>query len=87
MIITTKQINIFLSFCYLIVLDGLGQRLHLHRLVQLVFMQQVNEVIQRALVEAHFRMQRPHTLENVHAAGFQSPAGEIREIIINSQTL
>lgn len=50
-------------------------------------MQQVNEIIQRALVEAHFRMQRPHTLENVHAAGLQSPAREIREIIINSQTL
>lgn len=40
-------------------------------------------------MEAHFRMQRAHTLENVHAAGLQSPAREDGGIIIIiiSQTL
>lgn len=63
-------------FCYLIVLDGLGQRLHLHSLIQLVFMQQVDEMVQRALVEAHFRMQCAHTLEDIHTTGIQSPTGK-----------
>lgn len=62
------------SLCYLVVLDGLCQGLHLHCFVQLVFVQQVDEIVQRALVEAHFRMQRSHALENVHAAALQSPA-------------
>lgn len=63
-------------FCYLIVLDGLSQRLHLHSLIQLVFMQQVDEIVQRALVEAHFRMQCAHTLEDINTTGIQSPIGE-----------
>lgn len=63
-------------FCYLIVLDGLSQRLNLHSLIQLVFMQQVDEIVQRALVEAHFRMQCAHTLEDIHTTGVQSPIGE-----------
>lgn len=69
----------FFNFCYLIVLNGLRQRLHLHSLVQLVFMQQVNKIIQRALVEAHFRMQGAHTLKNFHATGLQSPERAIRD--------
>lgn len=65
-------------FCYLVVLDGLSQRLHLHSFIQLVFMQQVDEIVQRALVEAHFRMQCAHTLEDIHTTGIQSPMGEER---------
>lgn len=61
------------GFCYLVVLDGLSQGFHLNSLIQLVFMQQVNEIIQRALMEAHFRVECSHALKNLHAAAIQSP--------------
>lgn len=66
-------------FCHLIVLDGLSQRFHLHGFIELIFMQQVNEIIQRALMEAHLRVQGTHALKSVHTTGIQSPktkAGE-----------
>lgn len=39
-------------------------------------MQQVDEIIQRALMEAHFRVQCTHALKNLHVTGIQSPEGE-----------
>lgn len=36
-------------------------------------MQQVDEVIQRALMEAHFGVERTHALENLHTTGVQRP--------------
>lgn len=60
---------------YLIVFDSLGQGFHLNSLIKLVFMQQVYEVIQRALMEAHFRVQCTHALKNLHTASTQSPGG------------
>lgn len=67
-----------LNLCYLIVLDGLCQRFHLNRLIQLVFMQQVNEIIQGALMEAHLWVECPHTLQNLHSARAQSPEGSTK---------
>lgn len=66
-------------FFYLIVLDGLSQRFHLHSLIELIFMQQVNEIIQRALMEAHLRVQGTHALKSVHATGIQSPETKAEE--------
>lgn len=36
-------------------------------------MQQVDEIIQRALMEAHLRVECTHALKNFNAAGIQSP--------------
>lgn len=58
--------------CYLVVLDGLSQRFHLHSLIKLIFMQQVDEIIQRAFMKAHFRVERTHALKNLHTTGVQS---------------
>lgn len=58
---------------HLVVFDGFGERLHLHRLVQLIFMKQIDEEVQRALVNAHLRVQRPHALVHLHPALTQSP--------------
>lgn len=52
----------------LIVFDSLGQRLHVDRLVQLVFVQQVDEEIQGTLMDAHLRVQRADLLVDLHAA-------------------
>lgn len=52
----------------LIVFNGLGQRLHVDRLVQLVFVQQIDEEIQGSLVDAHLRVQRADLLVDLHAA-------------------
>lgn len=61
------------SFTYLVILDGFSQRFHLHSLIQLIFVQQVDEIIQRALVEAHLRVEGTHALKDVHPAAIQSP--------------
>lgn len=37
-------------------------------------MQQVDEIIQRAFVEAHLRVEGTHALKNIHTASIQSPA-------------
>lgn len=37
-------------------------------------MQQVDEIIQRAFVEAHLGVEGTHALKNIHAASIQSPA-------------
>lgn len=42
-------------------------------------MQQVDEIVQRALVEAHFRVECPHALKDLHAAGIQSPTNQRKE--------
>lgn len=57
----------------LVVLDGLGERLHADRFIQLVSMQQVDQEVQGALVHAHLRVQRAHLFVDVHAALRQSP--------------
>lgn len=36
-------------------------------------MKQIYDIIQRAFMEAHFRVKGSHALKNVHAAGVQSP--------------
>ncbi len=58
---------------YLIVFNGLGERLHVDRLVQLVFVQQVDEEIQRTFMDAHLRVQRANFLIDIHTALSQSP--------------
>lgn len=58
---------------YLIVFNGLGERLHVDRLVQLVFVQQVDEEIQRAFMDAHLRVQRADLLIDLHTTLSQSP--------------
>lgn len=72
-----NMIGVCCSTCsYLVVFDGLRKGFHLNSLIQLIFMQQVNEVIQWALMEAHFRVKRSHSFENLHAAGVQSPRNQ-----------
>lgn len=46
----------------LVVLDGLGERLHVYGLIQLVFVQQVNQEVQGTFVHAHLRVQSPDLL-------------------------
>lgn len=58
---------------YLIVFNGLGERLHVDRFVQLVFVQQVDEEVQRTLVDAHLRVQRADLLIDINRALIQSP--------------
>lgn len=53
---------------HLIVLDGLGERLHVDGLIQLVLMQQLDEEVQRALVGAHLGVQAAHLLVHIHTA-------------------
>lgn len=57
---------------YLIIFNSLGERLHVDRLIQLVFVQQVNEEIQGSFVDAHLRIQRADLLIDLHAALSQS---------------
>lgn len=57
----------------LIVFNSLGQRLHVDGLVQLVFVQQVDEEIQGTLVDAHLGIQSADLLVDLHAALGQSP--------------
>lgn len=58
---------------YLIVFNGLGERLHVDRLIQLVFVQQVDEEVQRTLVDAHLRVQRADLLIDINRTLIQSP--------------
>jgi len=58
---------------HLVVLDGFGQRLHVDRLVQLVLVQQLDQEVQRALVDAHLGVQHPHLLVHLHTALVQGP--------------
>lgn len=64
----------------LIVFDSLGQRLHVDRLVQLVFVQQVDEEIQGTLMDAHLRVQRADLLVDLHAALSQRPESKKQKI-------
>lgn len=66
---------------HLVVLDGLGERLHLDRLVQLVLVQQLDEEVQRALVDAHLRVQRAHLLVRLHAALAQRSEAHARTVL------
>lgn len=61
---------------HLVVLDGFGQRLHVDRLVQLVLVQQLDQEVQGALVNAHLGVQHPHLLVHLHAALVQGPGGD-----------
>jgi len=67
---------------YLVVLDGPGQGLHIDRLVQLVLVQQVDEQVQRALVNTHLRVQSPHPLIHLHTAAAQGSAGAGGTVIV-----
>lgn len=57
---------------HLIVLNGLGEWLHIDRLIQLVFVQQVDEEVQGAFMNAHLRVQRAHLLVDLYTALRQS---------------
>lgn len=70
---STKFGSVWGGSVYLVVLDGLGERLHVDRLIQLVFVQQVDQEVQGALVHAHLRVQRAHLFVDIHAALRQSP--------------
>lgn len=57
---------------HLIVFDGLCEQLHVDRLVQLVFVQHVDEEVQRSFMNAHLWIQRAHLLVDLHTALTQS---------------
>lgn len=52
----------------LVVLDGLGERLDIDSLVQLVLVQQFNEEVQGALMGTHLGVEAAHLLVHVHIA-------------------
>ncbi len=66
--------EIFSAATNLEVVDRFLQRLQGRVFVQLVFAQQLNEVIHRLLVGGEFRQQRPDLQQQLHTARVQSAA-------------
>ena len=67
----------------LVVLDGLGERLYVDSLIQLILVRQLDEEVQGALVGTHLRVEAAHLLIHVHTAlregaGDQTRAREAR---------
>lgn len=70
------------SSCYLIVLDRFSQWFHLNSLIQLVFKQQVNEIIQGTLVKDHFRVKCAHPFEDLNTARVQSSRQDRKKKVV-----